>query len=152
MILVYNSKLGTMQKHYDKIKQDTAYLEQRLQERDNTMKERMRMLSESKLAIDDLFDRITNRSHVHGDIANPEMGLAALGASQASLKAEVPKDDKTPAEKLHALQFRILDLQGLCIYSKIAIIYHFLFRITLKKTIYRYCPNVSIAQLNHLFQ
>lgn len=40
-ILVYNSSLGTSQKQLEKLKQDAAYLEQRLKERDNTGKERV---------------------------------------------------------------------------------------------------------------
>jgi hypothetical protein len=40
-ILVYNSSLGTLQKQLEKLKQDAAYLEQRLKERDNTGRERV---------------------------------------------------------------------------------------------------------------
>lgn len=41
LILVYNSTLGTLQKRLDGLKQECAYAEQRLQERDNTGKERV---------------------------------------------------------------------------------------------------------------
>jgi hypothetical protein len=41
LILVYNSKLGTKQKQLDKLKKDTAYIEEGLEERDNTGKERV---------------------------------------------------------------------------------------------------------------
>jgi hypothetical protein len=41
LILVYNSKLGTKQKHLDKLKKDTAYIEEGLEERDNTGKEQV---------------------------------------------------------------------------------------------------------------
>ncbi|KAJ3101996.1 hypothetical protein HDU97_000909 [Phlyctochytrium planicorne] len=40
LILVYNSKLGTQQKRLDKLKLESAYTEQKLEERDNTGKER----------------------------------------------------------------------------------------------------------------
>lgn len=41
LILVYNSKLGMRQKTLDKLKLETAYLEEGLEERDNTGKERV---------------------------------------------------------------------------------------------------------------
>lgn len=41
LILVYNSKLGTKQKTLDKLKQESAYIQERLEERDNTGKERV---------------------------------------------------------------------------------------------------------------
>jgi hypothetical protein len=75
---VYNSTLGTQQKKLDKLKQESAYTEQKLEERDRTGKERvtircnaiikiltlmqMRMLSETKLAINNIFDRIMSRN------------------------------------------------------------------------------------------
>ncbi|KAI8615429.1 hypothetical protein BC830DRAFT_298727 [Chytriomyces sp. MP71] len=59
-ILVYNSKLGTQQKYLDKLKQESAYTEQRIEERDKTGKERSRMIGETKLAINNIFDRIVS--------------------------------------------------------------------------------------------
>lgn len=41
LIMVYNSKLGMRQKTLDKLKQESAYLEEGLEERDNTGKERV---------------------------------------------------------------------------------------------------------------
>lgn len=41
LILVSNSKLGSKQKMLDKLKKECAYLEESLQERDNTGKERV---------------------------------------------------------------------------------------------------------------
>ena len=41
MILVFNSKLGTQQKKLDKLKQESAYMEQKIEERDKTGKERV---------------------------------------------------------------------------------------------------------------
>ena len=41
LILVYNSKLGTQQKYLDKLKQECAYQQQRIEERDNTRRERV---------------------------------------------------------------------------------------------------------------
>ncbi|KAI8907472.1 hypothetical protein DFJ77DRAFT_180125 [Powellomyces hirtus] len=86
LILVHNSTLGTQQKRLDKLKQECAYLEQRLEERDNTGKERMRMLSESKLAINNIFDRISLRPSLVGEdpVAVNPSGQAA--ASQLQLQ------------------------------------------------------------------
>ncbi|KAJ3192556.1 hypothetical protein HK101_006323 [Irineochytrium annulatum] len=61
-ILVYNSKLGTQQKRLDILKLESAYIEQKLEERDNTGKERMRMLGETKLAIHNIYERIVNHA------------------------------------------------------------------------------------------
>jgi chromosome segregation ATPase len=41
LILVYNSKLGSKQKTLDKLKQESAYIQESLEERDNTGKERV---------------------------------------------------------------------------------------------------------------
>ncbi|KAJ3061895.1 hypothetical protein HDU98_002218 [Podochytrium sp. JEL0797] len=60
LILVYNSKLGTQQKYLDKLKQESAYKEQRIEERDKTGKERSRTIGETKLAINNLYDRIVS--------------------------------------------------------------------------------------------
>ncbi|KAJ3216107.1 hypothetical protein HDU67_009908 [Dinochytrium kinnereticum] len=62
LILVYNSKLGIQQKRLDKLKLESAYTEQKLEERDNTGKERMRLLGETKLAIHNIFERIMNHT------------------------------------------------------------------------------------------
>ncbi len=43
LILVYNSKLGSKQKILDKLKKETAYLEEGIEERDNTGKERVKI-------------------------------------------------------------------------------------------------------------
>ncbi|KAH9268172.1 hypothetical protein BASA84_000367 [Batrachochytrium salamandrivorans] len=162
LILVYNSKLGTQQKYLDKLRQDCAYLEQRLEERDSTSKERMRILSEIKLAIDNLYDRIAIHSQttkiVQSDLtpasendsrmvqvapgliatsaiagvatlstttptitttvsgASVGVGAAAAAAAAATTASVMSlvafKDKKSLTEKLHALQYRILDLQG----------------------------------------
>ncbi|KAJ3232134.1 hypothetical protein HDU81_003282 [Chytriomyces hyalinus] len=60
LILVYNSKLGTQQKDLDKMKLESAYKEQRIEERDKTGKERSRMIGETKLAINNIYDRIVS--------------------------------------------------------------------------------------------
>ncbi|KAJ3010705.1 UNVERIFIED_CONTAM: hypothetical protein HDU68_002013 [Siphonaria sp. JEL0065] len=60
LILVYNSQLGTQQKYLDKLKQESAYKEQRIEERDKTGKERSRMIGETKLAINNIYDRIVS--------------------------------------------------------------------------------------------
>jgi transcription initiation factor TFIID subunit TAF12 len=41
LIMVYNSKLGAKQKQLDKVKKDTAYLEEGLEARQNSGKERV---------------------------------------------------------------------------------------------------------------
>ncbi|TPX38275.1 hypothetical protein SmJEL517_g00286 [Synchytrium microbalum] len=61
-VLLCNSMLGTKQKKLDSVRQQCAILEQRLEERDRTGKERMRTLGEAKLAINNLYDRVTMRS------------------------------------------------------------------------------------------
>ncbi|KAJ3085909.1 Cilia- and flagella-associated protein 73 [Quaeritorhiza haematococci] len=80
-ILVYNSTLGTQQKKLDKLKQQCAYLESKLEQRDRTGKERMRVLSEAKLAIDNLYDRVTNRGRT-GHFAPNSLPLSLTNASQ----------------------------------------------------------------------
>lgn len=61
-VLVDNSQMGTAQKVLDKRKIDCAYLEQKLEERDNSGKTRMRILGETKLAIDNIYDRVGVRN------------------------------------------------------------------------------------------
>ncbi|KAH6574844.1 hypothetical protein BASA60_005315 [Batrachochytrium salamandrivorans] len=130
-------------------------------ERDSTSKERMRILSEIKLAIDNLYDRIAIHSQttkiVQSDltpasendsrmvqvapgliatsaiagvatlstttptitttVSGASVGVGAAAAAAAATTASVMslvafKDKKSLTEKLHALQYRILDLQG----------------------------------------
>jgi CRISPR/Cas system-associated endoribonuclease Cas2 len=99
LILVFNSKLGAQQKYLDGLKHDVVYEEQKIEERDSTTRERMCLLSETKLAIDDLYDRCTKRSMLVVDQSRDE------GVSS--------NVDKSWTEKLHTLQFRVLDLQGI---------------------------------------
>ena len=61
----------------------------------------MRLLSETKLAIDDLYDRCVRRNTFKAG-ENPE-------APEAT---NVQEEEKTLTGKLHALQYRVLDLQG----------------------------------------
>ncbi|KAJ3387123.1 hypothetical protein HDU84_001032 [Entophlyctis sp. JEL0112] len=94
LILVYNSKLGTQQKHLDKLKQEVAYAEQRIAERDKTSKERSRMIGETKLAINNIFDRIAcynarpvtaaSLAPSTGGASSAEYGVAAAIASAAA--------------------------------------------------------------------
>lgn len=57
----------------------------------------MRLLGETKLAIDDLYDRCTKRDiHHNSETVGVEGG-----------------DEKTWAGKLRVLQFRVLDLAGM---------------------------------------
>ncbi|KAI8899896.1 hypothetical protein BC833DRAFT_584009 [Globomyces pollinis-pini] len=118
LIMVFNSKLGTRQKTLDKLKQESAYLEEGLEHRDNTGKERMRMLSETKLAIDDLYERIKDQNKKRvlttteketTDPTSTEHGTLVKGSSNL----------KSWLDKLHALQYRVLDLQDITQFEKI---------------------------------
>ncbi|KAJ3032618.1 hypothetical protein HDV00_007312 [Rhizophlyctis rosea] len=150
LILVYNSTLGTQQKKLDKLKQECAYLEQRLEERDNTGKERLRILSETKLAINNIFDRVgihsraaiaaaaaagvpvgtvplNSNSQARIVISGPDSFLPVTAAPppnapNTTVPTLVPPPNpaakdmgdntlKGLAEKLHAIQDRVLDLQ-----------------------------------------
>ncbi|KAJ3017343.1 hypothetical protein HKX48_003589 [Thoreauomyces humboldtii] len=153
LILVHNSTLGTQQKRLDRLKQECAYLEQRLEERDNTGKERMRMLSESKLAINNIFDRISLRPQSLEDPEADEAAAAAAAAAavpvtqqhsvvaqersdlaSAVIKLLIPappaylqKDyadnsAKALAERLHAIQDRVLDLQYIALRAEQAML------------------------------
>ncbi|KND05092.1 uncharacterized protein SPPG_00766 [Spizellomyces punctatus DAOM BR117] len=117
LILVYNSTLGTLQKRLDRLKQECAYLEQRLEERDNTGKERMRMLSETKLAINNIYDRVGLRPHQqtqhhHHDGGAPPQGTTHIMPQQPQQElVNIDNSAKALAERLHAIQDRVLDLQ-----------------------------------------
>ncbi|KAI9104799.1 hypothetical protein DFS34DRAFT_213884 [Phlyctochytrium arcticum] len=138
-ILVYNSTLGTLQKRLDERRLECAYVEQRLEERDNTGKERMRMLSETKLAINNIYDRVLVRAfphHLHvtqvtngqqqalsqqqqlqqqvtGTLQNAQaqQETEAVLAMQAARDAAMDNSAKALAERLHAIMDRVLDLQ-----------------------------------------
>ncbi|KAI8826081.1 uncharacterized protein EV422DRAFT_563890 [Fimicolochytrium jonesii] len=137
LILVQNSTLGTQQKRLDQLKQECAYLEQRLEERDNTGKERMRMLSETKLAINNIYDRIGLRPHAALETPPAQVVITPPGAARgpdtlvqqqqqqhggfgAALvpppppaflsKDYVDNSAKALGERLHAIQDRVLDL------------------------------------------
>ncbi|KAJ3415382.1 hypothetical protein HDV05_005119 [Chytridiales sp. JEL 0842] len=179
MILVYNSKLGTQQKRLDKLKQESAYMEQKIEERDRTGKERLRILSETKLAINNIFDRVANRaeapgggfvlkqtgptgititlqgasgppnygtsSGTNGGTAGAAEGGAFMGpggiqrfstaagsggqpsvvVGNSGWGGGAPKESdnsaKALAEKLHAIQERVLDLQAIAMRAEQAI-------------------------------
>ncbi|EPZ35974.1 hypothetical protein ROZALSC1DRAFT_26493 [Rozella allomycis CSF55] len=57
-VLVYNSKLGFFQKRLEKLKQETTNLELKIQERDSSNKRRHRVVSETTMAIDNLYSRV----------------------------------------------------------------------------------------------
>ncbi|KAJ3269894.1 Coiled-coil domain-containing protein 42 [Terramyces sp. JEL0728] len=115
LIMVYNSKLGTRQKTLDKLKQESAYLEEGLEERDNTGKERLRMLSETKLAIDDLYERIKDQNKMRVLTARKVDLDQTENLGDYSSKST---DLKSWLDKLHALQFRVLDLQDITQFEK----------------------------------
>ncbi|KAJ2998536.1 hypothetical protein HDV02_004440 [Globomyces sp. JEL0801] len=111
-------KNDLIMKTLDKLKQESAYLEEGLEHRDNTGKERMRMLSETKLAIDDLYERIKDQNKKRvlttteketTDPTSTEHGTLVKGSSNL----------KSWLDKLHALQYRVLDLQDITQFEKI---------------------------------
>ncbi len=57
-VLVFNSQLGSSQKEYDKLVQDGQIKEQRQDEYYKTVKEKLRILGETKLAIHSLYERV----------------------------------------------------------------------------------------------
>ncbi|KAJ3326349.1 Coiled-coil domain-containing protein 42 [Boothiomyces sp. JEL0866] len=115
LIMVYNSKLGMRQKTLDKLKQESAYLEEGLEERDNTGKERLRMLSETKLAIDDLYERIKDQNKMRVLTARKIEPDQSESSGDFMSKST---DLKSWLDKLHALQFRVLDLQDITQFDK----------------------------------
>eukprot|EP00833_Pecoramyces_ruminatium_P003161 jgi/Orpsp1_1/1177193/evm.model.c7180000060521.1 len=76
LILVYNSQLDSLQKKYDMTKTNCAYLEQHIQEQNKLNKERMRILGEAKLAINNLYERAESRNkqnnrYIYQKVTNP---------------------------------------------------------------------------------
>ncbi|KAL7746545.1 hypothetical protein RI367_008072 [Sorochytrium milnesiophthora] len=86
-ILVYNSQLGALQKKLDKVKAESAKMEHMVSEAIKTRKTRMLVLSETKLAINNIYQRV------------------AASTSRTANDAAVSLTDK-----LTAIQDRILDL------------------------------------------
>jgi hypothetical protein len=72
------------------------------------MVKKMRILSETKLAIDDLYERIKEQNRVRV----PTAGVKE-DAGDVDHFVQCKTDLKTWLDKLHALQFRILDLQDI---------------------------------------
>ncbi|KAJ3125347.1 hypothetical protein HK098_000354 [Nowakowskiella sp. JEL0407] len=138
LILVYNSTLGTQQKKFDKLKQECAYMEQKQEERDNTGKERMRLIGETKMAINNLHDRLGLNTHMqlskviaNSNTVTQQQNLPALTQTAT---ANLPSNTNTPGlgqiplsekgnahyeqesakaltDKLHAIMERFIDLQ-----------------------------------------
>ncbi|KNE72379.1 hypothetical protein AMAG_16864 [Allomyces macrogynus ATCC 38327] len=87
-ILVYNSQLGALQKRLDKAKAESARVENMVAESVLSGKARMRNLSETKLAINNIYSRLGTRQ-----------GQTVLSEASSQF-----------AEKLAAIQDRVLDL------------------------------------------
>ncbi|KNE68111.1 hypothetical protein AMAG_13282 [Allomyces macrogynus ATCC 38327] len=87
-ILVYNSQLGALQKRLDKAKAESARVENMVAESVLSGKARMRNLSETKLAINNIYSRLGTRQ-----------GQTVLSDASSQF-----------AEKLAAIQDRVLDL------------------------------------------
>lgn len=68
----------------------------------------MRILSEAKLAIDDLYERIKDQNKKRVPTKEAE-----AAAEQGADQKQSVTDLKSWFEKLHALQFRILDLDDI---------------------------------------
>ncbi|KAJ1501462.1 hypothetical protein HMI54_006033 [Coelomomyces lativittatus] len=83
-VLVYNSQMGALQKRLDRAKTEATRIETMVGEKILSGKTRMRMLSETKLAISNVYMRMGGRNNV--------------------------QDHSTLSEKLTAIQERILDL------------------------------------------
>ena len=126
MILVYNSSLGNGQKKLEKLKGEVAILEQRIKERDDTSKERMRILGEAKLAINNLYNRVSKKVEANTSLLNASNAMNTLLNSTQNPSNTLQKEkgeeiqreelissqkEKTLSEKLHAIQDRIIDLQ-----------------------------------------
>ncbi|ORY46545.1 hypothetical protein BCR33DRAFT_736708 [Rhizoclosmatium globosum] len=148
LILVYNSKLGTQQKYLDKLKQELAYMEQRMEERDKTGKERSRMIGETKLAINNIFDRLVSYNSTRPSTGgfgassimitdadkpgvNTPSSLAVGGGAGLTANWANPGDDpllregdlspSSLAEKLHFIQERVMDLTAISVKAEHAI-------------------------------
>lgn len=79
----------------------------------------MRLLSETKLAIDDLYERTreqNKRRTINDD--SIELGGDGNDGKPGSLSKSVV-DARTYIAKLHALQFRVLDLQDIIVYESV---------------------------------
>ncbi|KAJ3392545.1 hypothetical protein HDU92_008304 [Lobulomyces angularis] len=115
-ILVYNSTLGFQQKKLDKMKQNCANLEQKQEEKDRTGKERMRILGEAKLAINNLYDRVSiSRVRQPAMAVNNEQNSsngtnASGGVLNANEKINNFVDKTSLTEKLNVIEQRVLDL------------------------------------------
>ena len=72
----------------------------------------MRMLSETKLAIDDLYERTKEQSRKKST-KNDNMDLSSNDNIPESKPIKMSYDDKSYTVKLHALQFRVLDLEDI---------------------------------------
>ncbi|KAI8848082.1 hypothetical protein BC829DRAFT_475298 [Chytridium lagenaria] len=124
LILVYNSKLGMQQKRLDKLKLESAYTEQKLEERDNTGKERGTTLTNTKPAF--VVTVTANDSNIGNNPrpsnVNPNpTGLGQLPAALTTLNSytsnplpgtrDSDNSIRSLTEKLHIIQERLLDLQ-----------------------------------------
>lgn len=70
------------------------------------------MLSETKLAIDDLYERTKEQSRKKSTW-NDNMDLSSNDNIPESKPIKMSYDDNSYTVKLHALQFRVLDLEDI---------------------------------------
>lgn len=74
----------------------------------------MRIMGEAKLAINNLYIRIsrkTTKSNDSDDLPGPSLTLPAGKSEGLQEMASSQHEDKNMTEKLHAIQDRLLDLQ-----------------------------------------
>lgn len=69
------------------------------------------MLSETKLAIDDLYERTKEQNKKKA--FNNDVLEAIIDGTQDMKAVKTSHDEKNYAVKLHALQFRVLDLEDI---------------------------------------
>ncbi|KAG4108120.1 hypothetical protein H8356DRAFT_1022667 [Neocallimastix lanati (nom. inval.)] len=84
MILVYNSQLDNLQKKYEIVKSNSAYLEQHYEEQNRLNNERMRILGEAKLAINNLYERAESRNKQNSRYTPPKVVINPLGKKTKS--------------------------------------------------------------------
>lgn len=96
MIFGYNSQLGAKQKKLDMLKQKCLSLESHIEEKYASGKERMRVLGETKLAINNLFERVAIRSRIHRNNNNNQQ---IQNQNQNQKEKEKEQKDKPEKEK-----------------------------------------------------
>jgi hypothetical protein len=111
MILVYNSKLGTLQKRLDMKKVETTILETKIEEKERMGKERLQQLGITNLAINNLYERVSERPNVKklemiNNLFKPEDHEQSDKKNSSASSNSI----KSINEKLLLIMNRVLDL------------------------------------------